>query len=148
MVIYDRIDLGGPVAVLRVYGSTRSELFENVAYAFFDQVFYLTEITPQHARPVLAAGDDYSQLLANWLLELAAMSAVEEIAPSYFVVDRLEEGGVQGSASGQPFAEVERRQQHLPVLLTTRPAPVCIPDGWWVELRLDLEAASDSGRAW
>ena len=59
--------------------------------------------------------------------------------PSYFTVDRLEEGGVQGSAAGLPATEAVRRGARVTGLIDRRPEPVSIPDGWWVDLSLDIE---------
>jgi len=126
---------------LRVHGVTLEELFEEAGYAVFDQGHRLEEIPATYSRPVIAAGDSPGELLAAWIDELLAMSEGARIIPSYFVVDRLETGGVQGSAAGLPVAEVSRQGRAVTGLAGPLPSPVRIPDGWWVDLAVRLEPA-------
>ena len=125
--------------VLRIEANTLGELFEDAAFAVFDQGYRLDEIPGTYSRPVVAPGDTAGELLANWIDELLAMSRVEGIAPSYFVVDRLEEGGVQGAAAGLPLSEAPRRGPAVVRLLPPEPDPVPIPNGWWVDITVELE---------
>ncbi|MDJ0961724.1 MAG: archease [Acidimicrobiia bacterium] len=134
---YER--LPGDPPTVRVYGATLEEMFEEAAYAVFDQGHRLDEIPGTYSRPVIAAGDTMAELLVAWIDELLAMSRVEGIVPSYFVVDRLEEGGVQGSAAGLPVGEAPRRGAAVTGLRPPPPLPVEIPDGWWADLILDVE---------
>jgi SHS2 domain-containing protein len=131
--------LPGEPATVRAYGATPEELFEEAAYAVFDQGHRLADIPATYSRPVIAAGDTIPELLRAWIEELLAMSRAEGIVPSFFVVDRLEEGGVQGSAAGLPVGEAPRRGPAVTGLGAPLPRPVAIPDGWWVDLVLDIE---------
>ena len=70
----------------------------------------------------------------NWLDELLFVGEREEIVWSSFVVDRLEEGGVQGSASGMPRRDVAGRSRMITGVADHPHALVPLPDGWWVEL--------------
>ena len=124
---------------LRVYGATLEELFEEAAYAVFDQGHRLDEIPGTYSRPVIAPGDTNDELLGGWLTELLAMSRSEGITPSYFVVDRLEEGGVQGSAAGVPSSSAPRRGPAVIDVVAPMESPVPIPDGWWVDVVVDIE---------
>jgi len=94
-----------------VSADTEADLFERSAYAVFDLCFALEDIAPRYSRPIVAPGNDLSDLLFGWLSELLAASADASIAFSMFNVDRLEEGGVQGWASGMPAGEVARRSK-------------------------------------
>ena len=124
---------------LRVYGATREELFEEAAYAVFDLGYRLEDIPATYSRPAIAAGDTFEALLASWLEELLALAEAEDLVPSYFVVDRLEEGGVQGSAAGLPQREAPRRGRAATGLGRPLPELVEIPDGWWADVVVDLE---------
>jgi SHS2 domain-containing protein len=124
---------------VRIHAPTLEQLFEIAGYAVFDQGFALDEIPATYSRPVIAAGDTWSELLYAWIEELLAMSRIEGIVPSYFTVDRLEEGGVQGSAAGLPQHETAQRSPRVIGLIDPRPDPVPIPDGWWVDLGLEVE---------
>ena len=125
--------------VLRVFGTTRRDLFEQAAFAVFDQGYVLDQIAATYSRPVMAAGDDMGELLGNWLAELLEMSHANQIAPSFFIVDRLEDGGVQGSAAGMPIEESVRRSVVAIGLATPPSGPIAVPEGWWVDLAIDLE---------
>jgi SHS2 domain-containing protein len=122
--------------VLRVQVATLFELFEDAAYAVFDQQWRLSEMPATYSRPVIAAGDTPGELLAAWLEELIAMSRVEQLVPCSFVVDRLEEGGVQGSASGLPVGDAPRRSAAPVELRPEVGDPVAVPEGWWVDVTL------------
>jgi SHS2 domain-containing protein len=117
-----------------VFGATNEELFENAAFAMFDQAYEIGVLAPTYSRPVVAPGDTVEALLANWLDELLFISEQERLVWSSFVVDRLEEGGVQGSASGMPIDEAGLRPRMITGLAEPAPAPVPVPDGWWIEL--------------
>lgn len=99
--------------VLTVSGPTLPEVFERAAYAVFDIGYDLRGVAPTYSRPLVAPGDDWRTLLVNWLNALIAESEHSGIAFSLFMVDRLEEGGVQGSASGMPVAETVRRPRRV-----------------------------------
>ena len=122
--------------VLRVQAATLFELFEDAAYAVFDQGWRLSEIPATYSRPVIAAGDTPEELLAAWLEELIEMSRAEHLVPSFFVVDRLEEGGVQGSASGLPVADAPGRPSSTAELRPAVDGPVAVPEGWWVDITM------------
>jgi SHS2 domain-containing protein len=125
--------------VLRVFGTTRRDLFEQAAFAVFDQGYVLDQIAASYSRPVVAAGEDMGELLGNWLAEMLEMSDVNQIAPSFFIVDRLEDGGVQGSAAGMPIKESVRRSVVVTGLAAPPSDPIGVPEGWWVDLTIGLE---------
>ena len=118
---------------LFAYGLTISELFENAAFGIFSQQFDLRDVSPVQSRPLVAPGDTHKELLANWIDELQAMSRHEGIAPSYFVVDRLEEGGVQGSAAGLPIDQVPEMGKRIAVVRANVEVSQT-PDGWWASV--------------
>ena len=93
----------------------------------------LGDVSPVQSRPLVAPGDTHSELLANWIDELQAMSRLERIAPSYFVVDRVEEGGVQGSAAGLPIDQVPEMGKRLSVVASNVEVSRT-PDGWWASV--------------
>lgn len=121
-----------------VAGPTLEELFELAAYAAFDLTYELHDLQPTYSRPVVAPGDTAADLLANWIEELIWSSRDAGIAFCLFNVDRLEEGGVQGSASGMPVAEAVRRPWAAAGVVAVEP-PVQVPEGWWVRFTLRRE---------
>lgn len=134
---YRRVASDPPVVV--AWGTSVPELFENAGLAVFVEGHDLTGVSPTYSRPIVAPGDTFEELLVNWLDELIFVSRAERLVWSYFVVDRLEEGGVQGSASGLPVDQVVRTGPRAESVGLAPSGLVEVPDGWWVELRIDLE---------
>ena len=135
---YEHIE-GGDTPTVRAYGVTHQELFENAALGVFALMWPVASIPPRYARPLVAPGDTLEELLANWVGELLHVGREEGLALSYFVVDRLEPGGVQGSAAGLPTHEVGRSGR-VPVRVAgPASAFVSIPEGFWADLTIELE---------
>jgi SHS2 domain-containing protein len=130
--------LGGDPLRVIAFGPTRGELFENAAWAMYDQAYDITPVPPRYSRPIVSPGDTYPELLVNWLEELLFVGHREGLVWSSFAVDRLEEGGVQGSASGMPQADVHTRSAMVAGLAKLPEGLVPIPEGWWVELAFDM----------
>ncbi|MBT8213538.1 MAG: archease [Acidimicrobiia bacterium] len=122
--------------VFVAFGVTLPELFEHAASAGFSLVADPATITPTYSWPVVAPGDTMDELLVNWIGELALVAHEEGIVPSFFVVDRLEEGGVQGSLSGLPRDQVDR-DGALHGSIDPKPSIVVVPDGFWAEVHFD-----------
>ncbi len=122
-----------------VGGATREELFENAGYAVFAEGWDLDGVKPTYSRPVVAPGDTYEELLCNWIDELLYVADDAGLVWSYFVVDRLEEGGVQGSAAGMPAESVRRRPRRVNGVRSVGGGLVSVPEGWWVEVELDVD---------
>lgn len=134
---FERLERDG--SVFRAYGSTRYELFESAAEAMFSVGRDLAAIPSTYSRPLVAPGDTYEELLANWLAELLHLGVHEGLVWSSCMVDRLEVGGVQGSASGLPEADVDRLGEIAVAVDRLESGIVEIPDGWWVEVALELD---------
>lgn len=120
------------------YGSTAFELFEHAAYGMFDLMTDLEDVPSRYSRPIVAAGDTVEELLVNWLSNLLAESEIHELVFSAFAVDRLEEGGVQGSAGGMPWDGIELRGAPIKAVTYHDLAVVEIPDGWWARVIFDV----------
>ena len=134
-----RTEIAGEGLTVSVTGATLPELFESAAYAVFDLSYDLRLMSPTYSRPLVAPGDDRRRLLVNWLNELIAESERSGIAFCLFMVDRLEEGGVQGSASGMPLVETVRRKQLvLSVADAEDPVPGEGGDDWSVAFTVTL----------
>lgn len=123
---------GGFVA----FGDTLPQLFENAGVAAFATSFPVDDIPPTYSRPLVAPGDTWEELLANWIEELLAMARIEDLAVSYVTVDRLEEGGVQGSGAGMPRSAVARLGPDAHEVDRSEIRLVEIPEGWWARLAL------------
>jgi SHS2 domain-containing protein len=120
------------------FGHTLEELFENAAFAMFDTTFDLSASSGRVSRQVVAHGDTPEDLLVSWLSELLVQSEVEGLAFSRFGVDRLEEGGVQGWAAGDPFDMIPLIGSPVKAVTHHDLAIVGIPGGWWARVVLDV----------
>ncbi len=134
---YQALDHDADAAII-AYGATEHELFENAAYGMFDLMYDLSALQPRYDRPVQAAGDTIEELLVDWLSEVLYVGEVDGIAFCYFTVDRLEEGGVKGSAGGTRLAEVELRGAPIKAVTYHDLAVTSIPGGWWARLVFDV----------
>ena len=132
-MLYDLLAEGDQPEI-RVRATTLFELFERAGRAMFDLGFDLSTVVPRHSRPVVAVGDTIGELLADWLDQLRLIAVEYDLVFSYFVVDRLEEGGIQGSAGGVPRQDVVRRAREVSGLAGPIPQPRDGPEGWSVDL--------------
>jgi SHS2 domain-containing protein len=87
------------------YGSTLAELFENVAYGIAAHSGFDDRRSPLYDVAVMAIGDSPEELLGDWLVQLDLRSIEAGLSLVSFSVDRLEEGGVQGTAAGYRSSE-------------------------------------------
>ncbi len=120
------------------YGATLPELFEHAAFGMFDLMVDVAGLRADRDVPVVAAGDTPEELLVAWLGELLYLGEVHRLAFAAFTVDRLEEGGVQGAATGTPFDEVELRGPPIKAVTWHDLAVVEIPGGWWARVIFDV----------
>ena len=120
------------------YGLTMFELFENAAFGMFDLMFDLGTVGGGRDVPVMAAGDTPEELLVAWLGELLYEAESAGLAFRTFTVDRLEEGGVQGSASGAPVEGLALRGPPIKAVTYHDLAVVEVPDGWWARVVFDV----------
>jgi SHS2 domain-containing protein len=136
-VRYQVIDHTADTGII-AYGVTPNELFENAGWGMFDLMFDIAGLDPVRDVPVMAAGDSLDQLLVGWLSELLYHSEVLDLAFCYFTVDRLEEGGVQGSAGGIPVTALELRGPPIKAVTYHDLAIVENPDTWWARVIFDV----------
>jgi SHS2 domain-containing protein len=132
---YEFLDASS-LARVRVRSATLEELFETSGFAMFDLGYDLEGVTGLYPWPVLGAGDTWGELLDSWLDSLAAAGRARDLVFATFTVDRLEEGGVQGSASGLPSGDVPRRSRTV-VGLAEPAVPIRTTSGWTVDLAFE-----------
>lgn len=137
MARYEVLDHTADAAII-AYGPTLLELFENAAYGMFDLMFDFQADRPRRDVPVVASGDTAEELLVAWLQELLYLSEVHDVAFDYFTVDRLEEGGVQGSAGGSAAGRTPLSGAPIKAVTYHDLAVVEIPDGWWARVVFDV----------
>jgi SHS2 domain-containing protein len=55
---------------IHVYGSDSKELFANAAWALFDLITEIDKLAGLDSCPIEVSGDDWSDLMVNWLREM------------------------------------------------------------------------------
>jgi len=78
MVEYELMDHTSDVG-LRIFGADPAELFENAAQAMFDQIVDLDTVDGSTDHEISISGDDWSDLMVNWLRELLYLWVGKEI---------------------------------------------------------------------
>ena len=111
------------------YGVTLAELFENAAYGVVAHAGVGDPVSPHYDVPVMAIGDTPEELLEDWLRQLRVRGSEAGLSLTSFVIDRLEEGGVQGAASGG------RAVNHPGWADWTTEVIVALPENFWARLR-------------
>jgi SHS2 domain-containing protein len=119
------------------YGVTLAELFENAAYGVVAHAGVTEGASPRYDVPVMAIGDTPEELLEDWLRQLRLRSRDAGLSLTSFVVDRIEEGGIQGSASGNRVVHRPRWAEWIVEVV------VALPESFWVRLRT-VPGGSDS----
>ena len=125
---------------MRIQAPTLFELVDHAAVAMFSVGFDLGEIPPTYSRPLVAPGDTFGELLRNWLDELLLLRKQEGIVWSQVAVDRLEPGGVQGSASGQYRRDVTPSGKFASGVADVTDV-VEVPDGFWVDVTFHTDGS-------
>jgi SHS2 domain-containing protein len=119
------------------YGVTLAELFENAAYGVVAHAGVAEGVSPRYDVPVMAIGDTPEELLEDWLRQLCLRGSEAGLSLTSFVIDRLEEGGVQGAASGnRPAKQPDWADWLVEVVVAS-------PEGFWARLRT-VPGGSDS----
>ena len=131
----DAFEIVCPSTVI-AYGATLKELFEHAAYAMAALTEGPPSSEPMYDVPVMAIGDSLEELLGDWLRQLALAGEASSLSLRSFVVDRLEQGGVQGAAGGERGT---RRAQWPATRVET---VVEVPGGYWA--RVSIESAEPS----
>ncbi len=86
-------------------GRDLAELFENAAAGMFEIVADTASLTPSESIRVdaVSGAPAVDELLVSWLEELIFLGETRSILLQRAEVDRLEDGHVSGTASGEPL---------------------------------------------
>lgn len=111
------------------YGTTLAELFENAAYGIAAHSGFDDRRSPLYDVAVMAIGDSPEELLSDWLAQLDLKTNEAGLSLVSFSVDRLEEGGVQGTAAGYRASQTAHQPRW--------DVEVIVPmvDGVWARMR-------------
>lgn len=134
---YELIDHTADIAIV-AHGDSLPDLFENAAFGLFDRTFDIGDTAGSVERRVAARGDTVEELLVGWLSALLAESEIAGLVFAGFTVDRLEEGEVEGTATGLPVAGVELVGAPVKAVTYHDLAVVEASGGWWARVVFDV----------
>jgi SHS2 domain-containing protein len=95
--------------MIRAYGSTLEECFENAAYGMIDQILDASSVRPKVEETFSVEGGSLEDLLYNFLSEVLFIFDAKRLALGTFHV-RLDDGKLECRASGERFD----RERHSP----------------------------------
>ncbi|MBM4237176.1 MAG: archease [Euryarchaeota archaeon] len=89
-------------SLIKAFGSTVEECFENAAYGMFDQMIDAGRVELKKNINIEVAGDDLDSLLYNFLSELLFIFDAKKLALAEFEVS-IKDHGLSCTAWGEPF---------------------------------------------
>lgn len=97
-------DLTSDIA-FKAYGKTKQELLENSGEALLSIMADIDTIKPKKTVLVKVEGEDYNDLLFNWLQELIAVIEIEGIYFSSFSVKEFSKTSCIVECKGEPIQQ-------------------------------------------
>jgi SHS2 domain-containing protein len=89
---------------LTIFGNSLEALFENAAFAMFDNLCNLDQVKESGKVTVTAQGGDREELLVNFLNELLYLQATKGWLFRTFEVQKLDNSTVKAFAWGEPYS--------------------------------------------
>jgi len=94
---------------VRVFGASLKELFENAAFAMFDIIADIENMTGEVTETFDLEAPDYEELLVSWLDELLYNFYTKQLIFNKFHIETLEEGRLRATAVGRPIGANRNR---------------------------------------
>jgi len=94
---------------VRVFGRDLKELFENAAFAMFDIIADLENMTGETAEKFEIVAPNREELLVSWLDELLYSFCTKQLIFYKFRIDELSEGALRATAFGRPVGANRNR---------------------------------------
>ncbi len=99
---YKQIEHTGDIGI-KIFGKTIEDLFINAAFGMFDIMVDLSNVKGSQAETLEVAGDNYEELLVNWLTDLNFVFITENKIFHRFQISRLTHTEMTATAFGEPF---------------------------------------------
>lgn len=97
-IIDHTADLG-----IQVYGRDLNRLFANAAHALYDLITDVQRIEKTAETAIKISGEDWPDLMVNWLRELLGLWTVEEKLVGSVNIIHLSEYTLEAIAVGEPY---------------------------------------------
>jgi SHS2 domain-containing protein len=88
---------------IHVYGSDSKELFANAAWALFDSITEIDQLTGLDSCHIEVSGDDWSDLMVNWLREILYLWNGKELLVKKARILSLSETELSATVELDPF---------------------------------------------
>jgi SHS2 domain-containing protein len=88
---------------IHVYGSDSKELFANAAWALFDLITEMDQLTGLDSCRIEVSGDDWSDLMVNWLREVLYLWNGKELLVKKARILSLSETKLSATVDYDPF---------------------------------------------
>ncbi len=99
-------------AMVEIHGSNLGELFENAAYAMFDQMTDISRVKPTGEFKIVMHADTREQLLVDFLQELLYVNDVEDLVFSEFKVE-TDGKKLEAEVRGERFDEKKHTKRSV-----------------------------------
>ena len=99
-------------AMVEVYGKTLGELFENAAYAMFDQMTDMSKVEPKGEINVVLQAESAERLLVDFLQELLYVNDVDDLVFSKFEV-KTDGSKLEALVKGEKFDEKKHTKRSV-----------------------------------
>lgn len=99
---YRLIDHTADVGI-QVFGADIRQLFENAASALFDVLADPGPVKARQKRSIQCRGQDWPDLMVNWLRELLYLWSGEQLLVKTVVIDNLREYAISATVEVDPY---------------------------------------------
>ena len=103
-IIEHTADLG-----LEIFGDDLAQLFEHAAHAMVDQITDRHALNGIEQRPVMLSGEDWPDLMINWLRELLALWTIEDQLLQRARVETIEPFQLKAELFTDPYSAEHHR---------------------------------------
>lgn len=122
-----------------VSGETPEALFINAGLSLTDLITDTTRLTGRDDQDIRVTGDDWPDLMVNWLRELLYLWNGNELLVSRVTIDHLTETGLSARVRVEPFDPACHTIRHEIKAVTYHQIQVnASPDGWTSTIIFDV----------
>lgn len=88
---------------IHVFGKNGVDLFQNAAFAMYDQITDLSRLRSAKSIPITVTGDDWMELMFNWLRELLYLWSGRQLLVHSTRVDAISEYNLHTAVFVDPY---------------------------------------------
>ncbi|MBL7180750.1 MAG: archease [Desulfobacterales bacterium] len=124
---------------IHVFGSDPKELFVNAAHAVFDMLTQIDALKGRETADLRVAGDDWSDLMVNWLRELLYLWNGRELLVKKVHIYSISETELAATLELDPF-DPDRHIIKMEIKAVTyhQIQVKCGPKGWEAKIIFDV----------